>query len=664
MASNEVKIKVIIDGHTHSLNAARKDVNELGKSLANTDTVANALKGTFGKIALSLGGVTALGVAVKNVATSGIEASRSFENLKIQLTGLISANSSNVSLLGKTLDAHSKWNLGMAESEKILKKLNETNAKTKFTLEEIAGAFNMFYATSAGQGSRDKAVQAMDSIALAAQAVGKNIRDLTPMMDSLATGTVIAASEMGSFMKIVGLSNEELKKANENGKVYDYLIEKLAKFKELSGEAANGYEVALGSLKNELTELNKELSKPIFGALTTGMVTFSNLLRENKDDLVKYGGYAIETMKHLGLLAGSFIAAKGAVIALSGAFSMIKGAIAAAAAMMPAFTSSLTLSITTGVVLEKGLATLNRAFATLLPAATIYLLYESIDAIKVLNGNLEDGAKNLNSVQKWIYRFLDSFTTQLQIGHIKIYQFINDLKIMALKAKEFFDSINPFSRGEGAKDAQKDIALLEKYNQAYDELIEKYKQGAVAKELNLQGFKLDENGNILTDAKQKVDKLKDSIDKLGGSAGNAGKKDLNAMKAALKDIAEVNFSDMELKTQRVIDRYNEMLSLGIDKGKAKHFLDSKLEAITNENIKAVEKSEAEAIAKQLDLRAQYYKTIGEYENAWQIEKQKIIEKYEKLTFANGEKLTKEQLDKLLKMEKTAFLQGAKIAKNS
>lgn len=40
-----------------------------------------------------------------------------------------------------------------------------------------------------------------------------------------------------------------------------------------------------------------------------------------------------------------------------------------------------------------------------------------------------------------------------------------------------------------------------------------------------------------------------------------------------------------------------MLSLGIDKGKAKHFLNSKLEAIANESIKAVEKSEAEMIAK-------------------------------------------------------------------
>ena len=222
--NNDVNITISINGDTHNLRAAREDVNALGRSLNNTDTIANALRSSFGKIAASVASIGALAVGVKELAASGIEANRSFENLKIQLTGLIAANSSNVSMMGKTLDAHAKWNMSMKESEGILKKLNETNAKTKFTLEEITGAFNMFYATSAGQGSRAKAVQAMDSIALAAQAVGKNLSDLTPMMDSLATGTVVAASEMGSFMKIVGLTNEELKKASSEGKVYDHRV--------------------------------------------------------------------------------------------------------------------------------------------------------------------------------------------------------------------------------------------------------------------------------------------------------------------------------------------------------------------------------------------------------------------------------------------------------
>ena len=735
--NNDVNITISINGDTHNLRAAREDVNALGRSLNNTDTIANALRSSFGKIAASVASIGALAVGVKELAASGIEANRSFENLKIQLTGLIAANSSNVSMMGKTLDAHTKWNMSMKESEGILKKLNETNAKTKFTLEEITGAFNMFYATSAGQGSRNKAVQAMDSIALAAQAVGKNLGDLTPMMDSLATGTVVAASEMGSFMKIVGLTNEELKKASSEGKVYDHIIEKLAKYKELSAEAAKGYEVALGSLKNELTELTRELTKPMFDVLTSGIASFSNFVKENKATIIEWAGYIGETVKHLGLLAGAFVAVKGAGILWGGALSLLQGGLAAITGMLPIFTSSLTASLTAAAALQTGLATLNKAFATLLPVATIYLIYESIDAIKALNGNLEEGANKLNSVQKFIYNFLDAFATQLQIAQMKIYQFVNDLKILALKAKQFFaeldDNYNPFSDGGGAEKIKGQIRLLEEYNKGYQGLIEQYKKDSVKRRLGLEGFETSEIDGQITvinksakEAKASVDELKDAVNSLPGAAGNDKAKekfgktqilkdltddleeakklladlkrenkdetlikraekyiedleykiknfsksanvavaDTGALKNALKDIAEVNFTDIEKKTQRVIDRYNEMLSLGVGRQKAREYLNSSLAQIANEHLAEIEKSEKETLEKQLALRSEYYTAIGDKENAWQIKKAELEKKYQNLIFEDGKKITKEQLDKLLKMEEKAFLTGSKIAKNS
>ena len=737
MANSDVSITITIDGQTHSLRAARNDVNELGRSVTGANSAANTLRDSLGKMVLAVGGVAALTSAFKSFAASGIEANRSFENLKIQLTGLIAANSSNVSMMGKTLDAHTKWNMSMKESEGILKKLNETNAKTKFTLEEITGAFNMFYATSAGQGSRNKAVQAMDSIALAAQAVGKNLGDLTPMMDSLATGTVVAASEMGSFMKIVGLTNEELKKASSEGKVYDHIIEKLAKYKELSAEAAKGYEVALGSLKNELTELTRELTKPMFDVLTTGIATFSNFLKENKATIVEWAGYIVTAGKHLGLLAGAFVAVKGAGVLWGGALSLLQGGLAAITGMLPIFTSSLTASLTAAAALQTGLATLNKAFATLLPVATIYLIYESIDAIKALNGNLEEGANKLNSVQKFIYNFLDAFATQLQIAQMKIYQFVNDLKILALKAKQFFaeldDNYNPFSDGDGAEKIKGQIRLLEEYNKGYQGLIEQYKKDSVKRRLGLDGFEAREVDGQITvinksakSAKASVDELKDAVNSLPGAAGNDKAKekfgktqilkdltddleeakklladlkrenkdetlikraekyiedleykiknfsksaniavtDTGALKNALKDIAEVNFTDIEKKTQRVIDRYNEMLGLGVGRQKAREYLNSSLEQISNEHLAEIEKSEKETLEKQLALRSEYYTAIGDKENAWQIKKTELEKKYQNLIFEDGKKITKEQLDKLLKMEEKAFLTGSKIAKNS
>lgn len=364
IASNDVNIKITIGADTYEIKAARKDVNELGKSLSNTDTIANALKGSFGKIAVSLGLLTGAAIKIKDMVKSGIEANRVYENLKIQLTGLIAANASNISSLGNALNAQQKWSLGLKQSENILKELNVTNQKTKFSLSEIVESFNMFYATSAKGGDKNKAVLAMDSIALAAQAVGKDLKALTPMMDSLATGTVVAASEMGSFMKITGLTNEELKKANQSGKLYEYLIDKLANFKELSNEAAKSYDVAFGGLKSELSDISKELSRPMFDSITTNIISFTNFIKDNKDAMVEYGSNIVELTKHLGIFGASFAVAKLSLVG----FSMVTSGSIKTMELLSLGIDRARLSITA----------IKTAFKSFLPTAIIFTAYEAI----------------------------------------------------------------------------------------------------------------------------------------------------------------------------------------------------------------------------------------------------------------------------------------------
>lgn len=389
MKDNSVNIKITIGANSYDVKVLKKEVNELGKSLSNTDSIANELKNNFGKIALSIGGITAISTALKDTVTTGIEANKTFENLKIQLTGLIAANSTNISSLGRVLNVQEKWNLGIKESDSILKELNKTNANTKFSLDEIAGAFNMFYATSINQDNRAKAVLAMDSIALAAQAVGKNLRDLTPMMDSLATGTVIAASEMGSFMKIVGLTNEELKKANENGKLYDYLISKLLNFKDLSQEAAKSYEVALGGLKNEYEDLAKELSKPIFLYLTQSFLELGTYIKENKELIIDYVQKVVEVSKYLGLLATAFVSVKIAGVGL-------KAVTTAYNTILPIFGSNINRTIVLTTLLQRGLTAVKLAFKSFLPTAGIFAAFEAMTYFSNSINKVQNATDRLN----------------------------------------------------------------------------------------------------------------------------------------------------------------------------------------------------------------------------------------------------------------------------
>ena len=696
--NNDVNITISINGDTHNLRAAREDVNALGRSLNNTDTIANALRSSFGKIAASVASIGALAVGVKELAASGIEANRSFENLKIQLTGLIAANSSNVSMMGKTLDAHTKWNMSMKESEGILKKLNETNAKTKFTLEEITGAFNMFYATSAGQGSRSKAVQAMDSIALAAQAVGKNLSDLTPMMDSLATGTVVAASEMGSFMKIVGLTNEELKKASSEGKVYDVIIEKLAKYKELSTEAAKGYEVALGSLKNELTELSRELTKPMFDMLTAGIASFSNFLKENKATIIEWAGYIVTAGKHLGLLAGAFVAAKIGTAAFNAVLGISR-------ATMAIFSSSLTATITLTSALGTGITALKAAFKGFLPTAVIFGAVEAFMALKDGMDGARASGEKLNQILNTTSEELSKLTkNQLEFRLVEIRKELDATKKEAGKLQDkiangfiFMTKDNLIENRAKLDELQNKILdLVAAYGEAQDVLDGKGKGGAgsggaktdslLQNKIDAVSAALDKAGekaknvttlgrlktelaeidgliknlqNPITDPEKEKQRL-DTLEALQVMREKTAKqiaefnkqdvKSLGDVNSAYREIARIGMSEYEKKLDDISQKERDWIKNGVSRQDAAAAKQKLFDILQTEEANKAIKEYKDFLNEKEAAQKEYYEAIGEYEKAWSIESAKTKEKIKKL------ELNEEDAKKYLEIQKKKYLE--------
>ena len=698
MANSDVSITITIDGQTHSLRTARGDVNELGRSITGANSAANTLRDSLGKMVLAVGGVAALTSAFKSFAASGIEANRSFENLKIQLTGLIAANSSNVSMMGKTLDAHTKWNMSMKESEGILKKLNETNAKTKFTLEEITGAFNMFYATSAGQGSRNKAVQAMDSIALAAQAVGKNLSDLTPMMDSLATGTVVAASEMGSFMKIVGLTNEELKKASSEGKVYDHIIEKLAKYKELSAEAAKGYEVALGSLKNELTELSRELTKPMFDMLTSGIASFSNFIKENKATIVEWAGYIVTAGKHLGLLAGAFVAAKIGTAAFNAVLGISR-------ATMAIFSSSLTATITLTSALGTGITALKAAFKGFLPTAIIFGAAEAFMALKdgmdgarasgeklnqILNTTSEELSKltknqlefrlveirrELDATKKEAGKLQDKiangfiFMTKDNLieNRAKLDELQNNILDLGAAYGEVEEVLNGRGKGGAGPGESKTDSLLQNkidsLSAALDKAGEKAKNVTTLGRLKTELAEIDglikNLQNPITDPekeKQRLDTLEAlqvMREKTAKQIAEFNKQDIKSLgdiNSAYREIARIGMSEYEKKLDDISQKERDWIKNGVSRQDAAAAKKKLFDILQTEEANKAIKEYKDFLNEKEAAQKEYYEAIGEYEKAWVIESAKTKEKIKKL------ELNEEDAKKYLEIQKKKYLE--------
>ena len=277
MANSQINIS--INAQDNASVSINNTTNSLSKMRQNIDTVAHSLQ------ALNLSW-DMLGEKVKNFATAGIAANAVLESLQTKLTGLISANSANVTSTGEIINAQQKWQLSSEVASEALERLKSIATATGNQISSTTDAFTMFYATASDQGSATQAMDAFNAIALAAQVAGKDMASLVPMFDSLATGTVLAGSEMGSFMKIVGLTNEELKLANQNGTLFATLQQRLAEFSSVAKLSAGTYEMELNKLKSTLTSLGSEASKPVFDSLKNSIAGLNKFIAENKEAIL------------------------------------------------------------------------------------------------------------------------------------------------------------------------------------------------------------------------------------------------------------------------------------------------------------------------------------------------------------------------------------------
>lgn len=400
MANSNINIS--INAQDNASVAINNTTNSLSKMRQNIDTVAHSLQ------AYTLG-IEALKNQLIPLATAGIAANAQLESLQTKLTGLISANAANVTSTGEVITAQQKWQLSSEVASEALERLKSIATATGNEVSATTDAFTMFYATANNQGSASEAMDAFNAIALAAQVAGKDMASLVPMFDSLATGTVLAGSEMGSFMKIVGLTNEELKLANQNGTLFATLQQRLAEFGSVAKLSAGTYEMELNKLKSSISGLMSEASKPVFDTLKTSIAGLNKFIAENKE--------AISS-----LVKG--ISEFGEVLLVAGA-----GFVAMQSKILMANVSLATFSTTafsaTGALgaMSAGLSAAGAAFKRLLPVAVIAGLWECVGAIRAVNDETGELSSGLNTIERHIANFLNGFATwvtDLVIGFEKL----------------------------------------------------------------------------------------------------------------------------------------------------------------------------------------------------------------------------------------------------
>ena len=610
MAELEIKISAK-DYASKSVDAVKSKVQDLGNISINTRSKIDTLAHSLQAFSIGLGG---LENGFKLFINNTIAINANLEDLHLKLTGLISANSDNITSTGAVINATEKWALSSAKAKEVLDSLTATARSTGISTNDMSSAFSMFYATASNQGSIDKIKQAFESVAYAVKVSGKNMGDLVPMFDSLASGTVVAGSEMGAFMRIIGLTNEELKEANANGNVLDLLIEKTAKFKELSEQSSGGYNTLLGQFKSELNSLTAELGKPIFETFKQGLAGATEFIRANRDMLLNLGQGLGTAVKHLGLFATALITSKTAMSAFNG---VIKPAVTL---IGTTFTTSLGVATAASKALNMALIGLKTAFKTFLPTA---LVFGALEGLIAYFGSATNASNALaNSVAKTTAQIKQMTAAQLANQ-------INDLqKAKSDLVKERNSQINKAYNkdimgvvtGGMFRDDTDKVKALANADTALSQIKEVEKEITRLKNAQKGIYENDDKGELIASLKAETKAVATSTKETA--------KELNAKNRHLINYYEQQNKINEAWKIKEAEQRTEFKNLGFDETQIDKMVQSNKDEYLKRFNKEIEKQSVKSpkisapkidttgadFTSELQKAIQYYEAIGDLRN--------------------------------------------------
>ena len=253
----DLKIRISIDKKTGELKVVDSELNQISRSAKKSDASINLFGNSLMSLGAKVGGIYAVKEAFDAVVSTGFQFNKSMEDSIAGLTALTVATSSNISAMGKHLSIAEKYNLAQKEAVKTAKELAKINAQTPHSLEQTNQIYKAMYVSMKNAGaSNEQMIELTKKISIAAGAAGVEFNQLLAGVDGLATGTVLANSDMGRFLNGLGLTNKKLKESKD---VVGLLTEKLKDFK-----AVNTMTVAVSNLDNAWQQLTGEITQATF----------------------------------------------------------------------------------------------------------------------------------------------------------------------------------------------------------------------------------------------------------------------------------------------------------------------------------------------------------------------------------------------------------------
>jgi hypothetical protein len=249
MAEQNLNIRV-------SLSGMQSVTNGLRDMQLRISAFSRSLTGT----ALGLAGVGGLGAALYATIRTGVNFNATLEQARLGIAAVQSAVNPGAF---RSFDHAMKVSGGLIDDMKV-------KARTsKATFEELVESFQALTgpATAAGV-PLERQTELITELANAVRGVGLPSFQIMQEARSMLTGNITSDSFLA---RAIGITSKDLENAQQAGKVYEYLMEKIRAFAEAAKRGENSFDTLASNIKDAFTQAAAAATVPIFEKFKSGM---------------------------------------------------------------------------------------------------------------------------------------------------------------------------------------------------------------------------------------------------------------------------------------------------------------------------------------------------------------------------------------------------------
>lgn len=227
---------------------ARNTLTDLSGASRNANREGNRLLFTFRRLFGVLAAFTAARVAAQGIADlvrRMVEFNKIVESARLGIASLITASSDVRDAVGGTVDAQERLILAQKEARRQTALLRKDGLATAATYEQLVDTFQIAIGPGlAANLDLDQIRKFTVQVSQAAAAAGVAQNQLSEEIRSILSGTI--QQRTTRLAAVLGITNEDVRKAKEAGRLFEFLQEKFGAF-TLAGEEALGTFTAIVS---------------------------------------------------------------------------------------------------------------------------------------------------------------------------------------------------------------------------------------------------------------------------------------------------------------------------------------------------------------------------------------------------------------------------------